>query len=137
MDAETLARAQEPFFTTKGVGKGTGLGLPMVQGLAAQSQGRLTLRSRVGEGTTAEMWFPIAEAGAQAETVSVAPSPHVSSRSLTVLVVDDDPLVSKTQRLCWRIWVIARLKRDPARTPSTFSVTDKGWTSSLPTRPRA
>ena len=93
MDAATLARAQEPFFTTKGVGKGTGLGLPMVQGLAAQSQGLLTLRSQVGEGTTAEMWFPMAEAGAQAETVNAAPSPRMSSRSLAVLVVDDDPLV--------------------------------------------
>ncbi|MFK5599811.1 MHYT domain-containing protein [Methylobacterium sp. HMF5984] len=93
MDAATLARAQEPFFTTKGVGKGTGLGLPMVQGLTAQSQGLLTLRSQVGEGTTAEMWFPMAEAGAQAETVNAAPSPRMSSRSLAVLVVDDDPLV--------------------------------------------
>ena len=93
MDAETLARAQEPFFTTKGVGKGTGLGLPMVQGLAAQSRGRLTLRSQLGEGTTAEMWFPMAEAGAGGDPASAAPSPRVSSRSLTVLVVDDDPLV--------------------------------------------
>ena len=41
MDAETLARATEPFFTTKGVGKGTGLGLSMVHGLAEQSGGRL------------------------------------------------------------------------------------------------
>ena len=40
MDEETLQRATEPFFTTKGVGKGTGLGLPMVHGLAEQSGGR-------------------------------------------------------------------------------------------------
>ncbi|MGT2489006.1 MHYT domain-containing protein [Methylobacterium oryzae CBMB20] len=93
MDAETLARAQEPFFTTKGVGKGTGLGLPMVQGLAAQSRGRLTLRSRIGEGTTAEMWFPVAEVEPRADAASVAPHPRVPTRSLTVLVADDDPLV--------------------------------------------
>ena len=61
MDEETLQRATEPFFTTKGVGKGTGLGLSMVHGLAEQSGGRFTLRSRKGEGTTAELWLPVAE----------------------------------------------------------------------------
>ncbi|GJD80071.1 MHYT domain-containing protein [Methylobacterium gregans] len=94
MDAETLARAQEPFFTTKGVGKGTGLGLPMVQGLAAQSRGRLLLRSGLGEGTTAEMWLPMAEASSHCEeALSLPVQPQASARSLTVLVVDDDPLV--------------------------------------------
>ena len=58
MDAETLARATEPFFTTKGVGKGTGLGLPMVHGVAHQSGGRLILKSEKGRGTTAELWLP-------------------------------------------------------------------------------
>ena len=58
MDDETLARAVEPFFTTKGVGKGTGLGLSMVHGFAEQSGGRLTLHSRIGEGTTAEYGCP-------------------------------------------------------------------------------
>ncbi|MDR7040388.1 PAS domain S-box-containing protein [Methylobacterium sp. BE186] len=94
MDAETLARAQEPFFTTKGAGKGTGLGLPMVQGLAAQSRGRFLLKSRLGEGTTAEMWLPLAEASAtREEASSVAVPRRMSARSLTVLVADDDPLV--------------------------------------------
>ena len=62
MDEATLAHAMEPFFTTKGVGKGTGLGLSMVHGLAAQSGGRLLLRSRKGAGTEAELWLPRAEA---------------------------------------------------------------------------
>ncbi|HEY0421084.1 MAG TPA: ATP-binding protein, partial [Acetobacteraceae bacterium] len=58
MEEAILARAMEPFFTTKEVGKGTGLGLSMVHGLAAQSGGRLVLRSRKGQGTTAELWLP-------------------------------------------------------------------------------
>src|SRR5262249_53077580 len=58
MDEETLRRAMEPFFTTKGVGKGTGLGLPMVHGLAEQSGGRLTIASRPGAGTRIELWLP-------------------------------------------------------------------------------
>ena len=94
MDAETLARAQEPFFTTKGVGKGTGLGLSMVQGLAAQSRGRLLLKSRLGEGTTAEMWLPMADGSAHREAASTPQvRPRASARPLTVLVADDDPLV--------------------------------------------
>jgi signal transduction histidine kinase len=48
MDEATLARGADPFFTTKDAGKGKGLGLSMVQGLAVQSGGALRLRSRVG-----------------------------------------------------------------------------------------
>jgi PAS domain S-box-containing protein len=66
MDEVTLARAMEPFFTTKGVGKGTGMGLSMVHGLAAQSGGRLVLTSRKGEGTTAEVWLPAIQVPATA-----------------------------------------------------------------------
>ena len=58
MDEATLARVTEPFFTTKGVGKGTGLGLAMVDGLCAQSGGKLMLRSRLYQGTTIELWLP-------------------------------------------------------------------------------
>src|SRR6202043_2255581 len=95
MDAETLRHAMEPFFTTKGPGKGTGLGLPMVHGLAEQSGGRFNLRSRVGEGTTAELWFPVDH-----EAVSAAKHPRPPAAgaegqhlSLVVLAVDDDDLV--------------------------------------------
>jgi PAS domain S-box-containing protein len=94
MDEATLQRAQEPFFTTKGTGKGTGLGLSMVNGLAEQSGGRLVLKSRLGEGTTAEIWLPVAEEAVvqspRAEPVVSIPRP---SRRLSVLVVDDDLLV--------------------------------------------
>lgn len=97
MDEATLARAIEPFFTTKGVGQGTGLGLPMVHGLAAQSGGRLVLASKVGIGTTAELWLPCAglEAAQAHRPSDVAPQPSEGPPAprLTVLLVDDDPLV--------------------------------------------
>jgi PAS domain S-box-containing protein len=96
MDEATLARATEPFFTTKGTGKGTGLGLSMVHGLAEQSGGALVLTSKKGEGTTAEIWLPVAEAGTPRATRSESDegaAPAKAMRKLTVLVVDDDPLV--------------------------------------------
>lgn len=96
MDEATLARAAEPFFTTKGVGKGTGLGLSMVDGLASQSGGRFELRSRLGEGTEAELWLPAAsdEADRSPPEGAEAPDPDKGRfRSLQILLVDDDPLV--------------------------------------------
>ncbi|WP_432444313.1 PAS domain S-box protein [Rhizobium leguminosarum] len=96
MDEKTLASALEPFFTTKGVGKGTGLGLPMVQGLMAQTGGKLVLRSRKGEGTTAELWLPAAEMqddGAVVSPSTEEPVLETAAEPLSVLAVDDDGLV--------------------------------------------
>ena len=92
MDAETLARAVEPFFTTKGVGRGTGLGLSSVHGLAVQSGGAFVLESEPGKGVTARLWLPTTDelpdsAGITSRTVKAARSGGV------VLLVDDEELV--------------------------------------------
>ena len=91
MDAATLARAAEPFFTTKPKGKGTGLGLSMAKGFAEQSGGAFAIASEPGRGAMVSLWLP------QAETV-IAPTatPTDSSQrrpAHRVLVVDDDELV--------------------------------------------
>ena len=95
MDAATLARATEPFFTTKEIGSGTGLGLSMVHGLAEQSGGGFALRSEPGAGTVAEIVLPAAADDAPARaTAAPTPAPdRTDLRSLRVLVVDDDALV--------------------------------------------
>ena len=59
MDEETLRRIGEPFFSTKGDGKGTGLGLAMVRAAMDQMGGEFVMSSRLGEGSTAQLWFPI------------------------------------------------------------------------------
>jgi PAS domain S-box-containing protein len=64
MDAQTLARATEPFFTTKGLGKGTGLGLSQVYGFARQSGGALRVQSHPGAGTAVHLYIPRAPEGA-------------------------------------------------------------------------
>ncbi|MGO7133361.1 PAS domain S-box protein [Rhizobium leguminosarum] len=94
MDAKTLEQAITPFFTTKGVGKGTGLGLSMVQGLASQSGGRLMMKSSLGEGTTAELWFPVALAEQVTEAAAERPQQVENApRRLRIVAVDDDGLV--------------------------------------------
>ena len=93
MSAETLARATEPFFTTKGIGKGTGLGLAMIHGLTTQSGGTLRLRSRVGVGTEVELWLPVAAGGLAKTRINATMGASASSRSLKILAVDDDELV--------------------------------------------
>ena len=94
MDEATLTKAVDPFFTTKEVGKGTGLGLPMVHGLAQELGGQLILHSQKGKGTTAELWFPTAEKlHTPRGEIQVESAPQTTAKDLTVLVVDDDPLV--------------------------------------------
>ena len=94
MDAQTLARAAEPFFTTKGVGKGTGLGLSMVHGLVEQSGGQLVLHSTPDVGTTAEIWLPTADVvGSLVKEPDQQREHHGPQDLLTILVVDDDHLV--------------------------------------------
>jgi PAS domain S-box-containing protein len=98
MDSDTLRNAVSPFFTTKGIGKGTGLGLSMVQGLMAQSGGKLVLKSKPTAGTTAELWLPVVEAGVKANGWAQKDEPSVPRlpervQPLCVLAVDDDPLV--------------------------------------------
>ncbi|MDF0545855.1 response regulator [Sphingobium sp. H39-3-25] len=95
MDAETLSRAVEPFFSTKEVGRGTGLGLSMVHGLAAQLGGDFVLSSEPGVGTRAELLLPVSqEQGAVSGPASVD-LPLVSNQPLKILVVDDEELVRK------------------------------------------
>jgi signal transduction histidine kinase/CheY-like chemotaxis protein len=93
MDQDTLARAIEPFFSTKEFGRGTGLGLSMVHGLAAQLGGGFLLTSAPGEGTRVDLYLPVAAEGAPAESKSAKESVRVIDRRLSVLLVDDEEIV--------------------------------------------
>jgi len=93
MDEATRRRALEPFFTTKGVGKGTGLGLSMVHGMIQQSGGRFVLKSSKGEGTTVELWLPVADGPDYVQNDVAAKPSNGKEGPLLILAVDDDALV--------------------------------------------
>lgn len=93
MTPEVLARAMDPFFTTKPVGHGTGLGLSIVYGAVKAHGGTVELQSRVGEGTKVLLRFPHREAPGIEAPEPQAPQPSARGLSLSVLLVDDDPLV--------------------------------------------
>ncbi len=84
---DILARAIEPFFTTKEVGKGTGLGLSMTRGVVKAHGGNLEISSVPGQGTTVKILLPRIHSSAVIPT-SKAPAPSLGS--LSVLLVDDD-----------------------------------------------
>jgi CheY-like chemotaxis protein len=94
MSPGVLARAVEPFFSTKPLGKGTGLGLAQVYGIAQQSGGTLRIESEVGRGTTVHVLLPAAspdqaEPG-RGDKEEAAAAPGRASRGATILVIDDD-----------------------------------------------
>ena len=93
MDAATLSRAIEPFYSTKEIGRGTGLGLSMVHGLAAQLGGGFAIRSELGKGTSVILYLPVAASGASEAGVVASGSSGKSERRLSILLVDDEDLV--------------------------------------------
>jgi signal transduction histidine kinase/ActR/RegA family two-component response regulator len=94
MDEATRRRCLEPFFTTKGE-RGTGLGLAMVYGIAQRHNAEIAIESEMGKGTTVSLDFPgslLEETGPQEREVVLTPA------RLRLLVVDDDPLLTKSLR---------------------------------------
>jgi len=92
IDAATLPRVAEPFFTTKPRGKGTGLGVSMAKGFAEQSGGAFAIASEPGRGTTVTLWLPQADGGVATQTKDPAYGAAVGA-GRRVLVVEDDELV--------------------------------------------
>jgi len=94
MTPEVRQRAFEPFYTTKGPGAGSGLGLSMVYGFVKQSGGHIQLYSEIGHGTTVRLYLPALEGEGAAEVRSRAPAAKAAKGEM-VLVVEDDSRVRR------------------------------------------
>jgi signal transduction histidine kinase/CheY-like chemotaxis protein len=93
MTKETISRAFDPFYTTKPIGQGTGLGLSMVHGFAGQSGGATRIYSEVGQGTTVCIYLPRHHGAAAADEVETRANLPRSDNRETILLVDDEPLL--------------------------------------------
>jgi CheY-like chemotaxis protein/anti-sigma regulatory factor (Ser/Thr protein kinase) len=94
MDPATIARAVEPFFTTKAPGEGTGLGLSQVYGFARQSGGSVDIESKPGQGASVALLLPIDEGAPTGDTAPAVD--HVQAQVPSrVLLVEDDPQVAE------------------------------------------
>ncbi|MCB4823293.1 response regulator [Roseicella aerolata] len=122
MDPATLARAAEPFFTTKPKSKGTGLGLAMAKGFAEQSGGAFRIESALGRGTIVTLWLPRAVSGAKPavpkETEAAPPADTAlpATGGIRVLLVDDEALVRTTlaENLATHGWIISEAESGAA-----------------------
>ncbi len=86
-----MDRIFDPFFTTKGVGEGSGLGLSVVQGIMEQHQGFIDVDSKVGDGTTFHVYFPITQEKVKPPVVKTKPLSQGNER---ILLIDDEPMIT-------------------------------------------
>jgi len=93
MASDVIERAFDPFYTTKPIGQGTGLGLSMVHGFAGQSGGQVRIYSELGKGTTMCLYLPRFVGELAAEVLDEHPSPSHQRQHETVLVIDDEETV--------------------------------------------
>jgi two-component system, cell cycle sensor histidine kinase and response regulator CckA len=125
MDVETLNRIYDPFFTTKAVGKGTGLGLAVVHGIVNRHGGVILVESQSGKGTVFKILFPAHEG-------PVEPAPKAQTVLATgterILFVDDEPLILKLfqqrlENLGYRVYATT----DPVDGLKTFEADSDGF----------
>jgi len=96
MPREVLEKALDPFFTTKAVGKGTGLGLAMVYSTVKAHRGQMTLQSEPGRGTRVKLVFPACEPEIATPEAGPGSPAGTSGGALDVLLVDDDELIQSS-----------------------------------------
>lgn len=104
IDADLLKSVVDPYFTTKGVGEGSGLGLSMAQGFCRQSGGDLQITSAPGHGTTVELFFPVFDTAKKSDVVLDQHTLSVGVSSSRVMIVDDEEGVTKV--------MVEQLKRE-------------------------
>jgi PAS domain S-box-containing protein len=127
MSHHVMERIYEPFFTTRKIGEGTGLGLSVVHGIVLELGGFLRVQSRIGAGTIFDVWLPVCQAPVQHEALVGGDEAQDSlARPLQILVVDDQAILANAiaaglDELGYRTFVelsagsaLEKIKKDPS-----------------------
>jgi len=115
MSADTIARAFEPFYTTKPIGQGTGLGLSMIYGFARQSGGQVRIYSEIGSGTTVCIYLPRHHGDAPEMEAEQDKIRSDAANGQTILVVDDEATIRHLIDEVWRMSATPSSARPTAR----------------------
>lgn len=121
MDPATLERIFDPYFTTKEIGKGTGLGLTTVHGIVRSHHGAIKVKSEVGHGSTFEIFFPAVESSGQVVTEeTVTRLPRALSLSHILLVDDEEMLTDMGEQMLKLLGYRVTSKNDPRQALEYF-----------------
>jgi signal transduction histidine kinase/DNA-binding response OmpR family regulator len=123
MPPNVLDRIFEPFYTTKEVGRGTGLGLSQVYGFVSQSGGHVRVTSRPGEGSSFRLYLPASDAPADADTPEQAPLGHLRGSERLLVVEDDLSVLAMTQEILETLGYEVATALDA---PSALAVLERG-----------
>ncbi len=116
---ETMDKVFNPFFTTKAVDKGSGMGLAVVHGIMKAHDGIIKIYSRVNEGTTCECYFPPGQGSAVSEASK--PADTIKTGNETILFVDDDPhIASMGEQILTRLGYQAIVETNPEKALARF-----------------
>jgi CheY-like chemotaxis protein len=114
MDAATLERAFEPFYTTKEAGKGTGLGLSTVYGIVRQHQGAVLVESRPGEGARFDVYLPAVAEPEENEGNAVSPGRPEGGSEVILLVEDEETIRGLAERVLQQYGYTVLVARNPS-----------------------
>jgi CheY-like chemotaxis protein len=110
MDSATVERIFDPYFTTKGVGEGSGLGLAVVHGIVKRHEGAIAVQSEPGEGTGFHIFLPRIETGQERENDGPEPIPRGTERIL--FVDDEEALVTMVEKILWQLGYKVTTRQD-------------------------
>ncbi|QTA83981.1 Signal transduction response regulator, receiver domain histidine kinase [Desulfonema limicola] len=92
MDKNVCSKIFDPYFTTKGIGEGTGLGLAVVDGIIREHKGKIIVKSEPGQGSVFQVFLPVVAAAAENNDIKI--SKPFDGGSEKIMVVDDEPQIA-------------------------------------------
>ena len=120
MDAETMERVFEPFYTTREVGDGTGLGLSVAHGIIGGHNGTITVQSAPGRGTAVRVYLPVTEANTREEPVTAADSASTFEGNHVLYVDDEVEITEMSRQMLERLGFRVTVSTDSRKALETF-----------------